>query len=410
MMGMEDGAVLVNQLMRQLGNDPSASLDPTQIERAFIDTQSTCEPRSRKLMRESFLTESMHAWKNPLLKFAVLNLVPKLGFDFVLAQFVEGVRPAPIVETLPRPCRDSLVGFDDDHSDTPSILRTLMKCLTYLSIVLCGVWALVHPNAPSISDPRFAQADVLYRLDMSSILTIMLIEGWRRSNKLSILQWPMVWALLADLFGFQIVSPFFYLANYWTNSQRGRLRWTAINRPMNLPAAKAIFPAVTLFYILPTASRSLLGYFNTTAELNWNDAISAWPTATCAAIVTLAFSLISNETDTFFGKKYLGHLRMSYKCMFALLTLLHLGSLAWQIRNDYLFWSLPARLAEFVWLLATYSEISHYHHVRQHAVLNVTLITMAFLVAGPGATAAAVWHWREGLDEEIRPKTRLQLA
>ena len=130
MMGMEDGAVLVNQLMRQLGDDPSASLDPTQIERAFIDTQSECEPRTRKLMRESFLTESMHAWKNPLLKFAVLHLVPKLGFDFVLAQFLEGVRPAPIVETLPKPYRDSLVGFDGDHSDPPSILRTLMKCFT----------------------------------------------------------------------------------------------------------------------------------------------------------------------------------------------------------------------------------------------------------------------------------------
>ena len=405
-MGLEDGVVFVNNFIAQLQENLSLPLDAAMVERVFVETQGACAPRTRKLMGESFLTQSMHAWKNPLFKFMVLHILPILGFDFVLAQLVGGVRPAPLLNMLPKPRRGGIVGFDDDHSGHPSILRVLMKFVTYISLILCGIWALIYADAPARSDPRFSYADGIFRLDMSGILLIMLIEGWRRTNKLSILQWPVIWALLTDLFGFQVISPFFYLFNYGVNSQRGRLQWVTTNRPVVLPAAKAIFPVVTLFYMLPVASRSLMGQLDTTADFIRNSGLSSWPAATSAALVTLAFSLTRSREDSFFGRKYLGHIRIGYKCIFALLSLLHLSSLAWQAKNKSLFWPFPARLAELVWLLATYSEVSRYHRIRQHSLLNVALIVIGFLVVGPGATATAVWYWREELDEESQAKAQ----
>ena len=403
-MGLEDAAVLVNQLMKQLGEDQSLPLDAARIERVFVDTQGARLPRTQKLMKASFLTQNMHSWKHPVLKFLAIYLAPALGIDFIIAQFVDNARPGPLVEALPKPNRGGLVGFDDSHPDLTSTPRTLINSFAYVSLILCGIWASIYKNAPAGPDPRFDYADGLFRLDMSGVLFVMLIEGWRRTNKISILQWPVMWALLADLFGFQTVSPIFFLVNCWSNSRRGRLQWAAPNRPVILSAAKGIFPIVTLFYMLPMVSRILMERLNTSANSVWNNGISAWPAATSAALVTLAFSLANHEVDTFFGKKYLGHLKIGYKCMFAALAVHHLSTLLWQVKHGYLLWPLPARLAELVWLLTTYSEVHFYHRVRWNAFLSVALIVVGFVVVGPGATTTAVWYWRERLHDESQTK------
>lgn len=416
MMGIEDGVALVNNLKRQLDAKVSPSLDTTQIHEAFDETQKSRESRSRTLMDESFLTQSLHAWKNPLLKFAVVHLVPRLGFDFILSQFLNGVRPGPCLEALPRPERRCLVGFDDERPSPRSPVRWLVKCVAYVALILCAIWAAGSAwSAKSADggiqhDSRLTRADGLFRLDMSGTLIIMLVEGWRRTNKTSLLQWPLIWALLVDVIGFPVVAPFFYLANLWISSSRGRMQYTALSRPMILPAAKVIFPAVVLLYLLPGAFGAFRSDFDTASFLAWTGNMPLWPAATCTALVPLVASLIPSEQDTFFGEKYLRHLRAGYKFMFAFLTLLHLASLGWQFKNNTLLFSLPARIAELVWLLAVYLDVRHYHQIRQRLQLHVSLIVLAFLIAGPGAAAVAVWYWREEINKRGQEKAQHQTA
>ncbi|RYP82345.1 hypothetical protein DL770_005604 [Monosporascus sp. CRB-9-2] len=401
MMCIEDAAVLVNQLMKQLQENPSSSLEPTQIHEVFLQTQNLRKSRSRTLMQESFLTQSLHSWTNPLLKFAAVHVIPWLGFDFVLAQLVDAVRPAPRLEALPLPPRKKLIGFDDEHPEPPSAARSWLKRLVYSILILCAMWAvnsvrnLIYADAGTELDRELTRVDALFRLDMAGTLVVMLVEGWRRTNKTTLLQWPMLWALTVDLAGFQVVAPLFYLVNYWITSRRGRIQFTDANRPMVLSAAKAIFPVAILLYMLPIAVTTFTSQLGTASQLAWVSALSSLPSASCTALATMLISMIGGEKDTFFGQKYLKYITFGYKGMFATLALLRLASLDWQIKNTCMLCPLPVLLAEFAWLLGVYSDVCHYNQIRKGALHNMVLITLGFVLVGPGATVMAVWHWRE---------------
>ncbi|RYP71949.1 hypothetical protein DL769_004554 [Monosporascus sp. CRB-8-3] len=401
MMCIEDAAVLVNQLMKQLQENPSSSLGATQIHEVFVQTQNLCKSRSRTLMQQSFLTQSLHSWTNPLLKLVATHLLPWLGFDFILVQIVDAVRPAPRLEALPLPPRKKLVGFDDEHPEPPSAARSWLKRLVYSTLILCAMWAVnsarnsTYADAGTELDRELALVDGLFRLDMAGTLIVMLVEGWRRANKTSLLQWPMLWALAVDLAGFQVVAPFFYLANYWITSRRGRIQFTDASRPMVLSAAKAIFPVAILLHMLPIAVTTFTSQLDTASQLASMDALSSLPSATCTALTIMLISTIGSEKDTFFGQKYLKYITFGYKCMFVALALLHLASLGWQIKNKCMLCPLPVVLAEFAWLLGVDSDVCRYNRTRKGALHQMVLIALGFVLVGPGATVMAVWYWRE---------------
>ncbi|RYP08179.1 hypothetical protein DL765_008879 [Monosporascus sp. GIB2] len=416
MMCIEDAAVLVNQLMKQVQENAFSSLGATQIHEVFAQTQNLCKSRSGTLMQQSFLAQSLHSWTNPLFKFAAVHLLPRLGFDFVLAQVVDAVRPAPRLEALPLPPRMKLVGFDDEHPEPPSAARSWLKRLVYSTLILCAMWAVnsarnsTYADAGTVLDRELAGVDGLFRLDMAGTLTVMLVEGWRRANKTSLLQWPMLWALTVDLVGFRVVAPFFYLANYWITSSRGRIQFTDTSRPMVLSAVKAIFPVAILLYVLPIAVTTFMSQLGVASQLAWVDVLSSLPSASCTALTTLLISTISSENDTFFGQKYLKYATFGYKCMFAALALLHLASLGWQIKNRCMLCPVPVLLAEFAWLLGVYSDVCHYNRIRKGALYHMVLITLGFVLVGPGATVMAVWHWREEVRKPGREKCHEQGA
>ncbi|RYP05266.1 hypothetical protein DL764_003927 [Monosporascus ibericus] len=410
MMCIEDAAVFVNQLMKQLQEDPSSSLGLTQIHEVFVQTQNLRESRSRTLMKQSFLTQALHSWTNPLLKFVAVHLMPWLGFDFVLAQVVDALRPAPRLEALPLPPRKKLVGFDDEHPEPPSAARPWLGRLVYSTLILCAMWAVnlarnsTYADAGMELDRELAQVNGPFRLDMAGTLIVMLIEGWRRANKTSILQWPMLWALTVDLAGFQVVAPFFYLVNYWITSRRGRIQFTDPSRPIILSAAKAIFPVAILLYMFPIAMTTFTSQLGMASRLAWVGALSSLPSASCTALATMLTSMIGGEKDTFFGQKHLKYTAFGYKCMFGTLALLHLASLGWQIKNKCILWPLPVLLAEFAWLLGVCSDVCHYNQIRNGALYQIVLITLGFILVGPGATVMAVWHWREEARKQGREK------
>ncbi|RYP28807.1 hypothetical protein DL767_007025 [Monosporascus sp. MG133] len=401
MMCIEDAAVLVNQLMKQLQKNPSSSLGPSQIHEVFVQTQNLRKSRSRTLMQQSFLTQSLHSWTNPLFKFAAVHVVPWLGFDFALAQLMDAMRPAPRLEALPLPPRKKLVGFDDEHPEPPSAARSWLKRLVYSTLMLCAMWAVhsarnsTYAGAGTEPDRELVRVDGLIRLDMAGTLIVMLVEGWRRANKISLLQWPMLWALTVDLAGFQVVAPFFYLVNYWITSRRGRIQFTDVSRLMVLSVAKAIFPIAILLYILPIAMTTFTSQLGMTSQLAWVSSLSSLPSASCTALATMLISMIGGEKDTFFGQKYLKYITFGYKCTFATLALLHLASMGWQVKNKCMLFPLPVLLAEFAWLLGVYSDVCHYNQIRKGALYPIVLITLGFVLVGPGATVMAVWHWRE---------------
>ncbi|KAI1082434.1 FAD/NAD(P)-binding domain-containing protein [Whalleya microplaca] len=391
MTAIEDGAVFINLLTRELKSSPSAHLSAPQVRKILSKMQELRIERTKSLMKESFVTQGLHSWANPLYKCAALYVLPNLGFDFMLSRLIGAQIQAPHLEGYEIPYREKLVGFDDEHPEPQSNLRSAVKIQAYAILALYAVSSL--NNSQLLGIELGVASTGANTVQETSMLVIMLVEGWRRTNKLSPLQWPFIWALLGDYVGLRRVAPWFYLVNFWTSSGQGRLLYVLPRRLMVLSAAKAIFPAVSLLYLLP----ALLGSYTDLSTLAPTFANTLrLPPASCAVLATLAFSFISTDTDTFFGTKYTRYLRIGYAGVFGVLALAHVFALSsltsYQLLQAS---SLSAYVPDIVWLTAVVSETCHYHKLQHQLILYMALVLLGFLVVGPGATTIAVWYWRE---------------
>ncbi|RYP47219.1 hypothetical protein DL768_006695 [Monosporascus sp. mg162] len=321
MMCIEDAAVLVNQLMKQLQENTPSSLGLTHIHEVFVQTQNLRESRSRTLMQQSFLTQSLHSWTNPLLKFAAAYLIPWLGFDFVLAQIVDAVRPAPRLEALPLPPRKKLVGFDDEHPEPPSATRSWLKHFVYSTLILCAMWAVnsasnsTYADAGTELDRELARVDGPFRLDMTGTLIVMLIEVYSRKPP-------------DGSIGSESHIPCRYSALYASDSRDNLYEPTRHGFPAGLGERP---------------------------------------------IVTIIRKLYGIGDNAYLDARRLG----------------------WQIKNKCTLCPPLVLLAEFAWLLGVCSDVCHYNQIRKGALYHTVLITLGFVLVGPGATVMAVWHWRE---------------
>lgn len=363
----------------------------------FAEVNRIRRPRAAALVAESWLAGSMHCWKNPVMKFFYMHVVPRLGIDLVVQQFLGTARGAPRLDGLV-PSRRGMgyVGFDDEHPEPARGRRVryaiqmvaLLALLAYAAAPLFGYAGTTGLAPPALAGP----------------LTVMLVEGWRASNKLSLLQWPLLWALLGDFTaaGWSTAAPLFYAATLGALFYRGRLQFTAPFAPVTLAASKAIFPAVFLCYILPTVLQTLP---------RPSPAAGAWglPSVTGTVLAVGALALLGTAREaSFYGVKYLRYVELGYYTTFIALALVHLQGL-----EDMAATATAAAAAssaalaragpELVWLAAVVSEVCFYHRLQAWLPLALAALALGCLVVGPGALAVAVWIWRESFVSPVEP-------
>lgn len=407
MLAFEDAATLVNLLTAGLAQSPSGCLGQGELDAVFSQTQQRQKARSEKLVAESFMAQKMQAWHSPLFKLAATHIMPSLGFDVVLNLFLEGARHAtslkgPHFRAPPRR-GPALVGFDDEHPEPQSALRSAVMSMVFLmlwALSMCSVlrWWWPSSGQESTNAEQFQLSSCLFRLNTTGPLALILAEGWRRSNKIWPTYWPVVWGLMADILGFETIIPFYCFLNTLQYSSRGRMQYVITHRVMPPAAAKYAFPIEGLLYTLPAVLA--LSLFQHRGELGVAGALIRYvldlPLAAIVAVFTLAASLLSSESDEILSTRYLRYLEGGYGGLVGVLASCHLWFAGWS--PEVLMADTPtaaAYTALLVWLVFVVSEVSHYRDLRGRAGLLMAAVPILFLCVGPGAAALSVWWWRE---------------
>lgn len=406
-MCFEDAATFVNLLTATLST--GLHLDSEQVEQMFHELERLRVPRTTGIVNESFLAQSMQSWQNPLMKIFYMYVVPRLGVDFILAQAMSNNCPAPRLEGLPVPDRPALVGFNDLNPEPKNPIRLLVKWAAFLILLLSALITGIFGQTASNRLEHTVEWDRI-----SGVLAIMLVEGWRRNNTLSLLQWPVVWTVLGDfLLGWQKTIPLFLLATYFTHSRNGRFQYTAPSRPMVLPAVRVLPIAFSLAVYVPSITAGLGHQFwdplqplATLGAAFVSISAHIWADRGIPPVVETIYYRDRRVSDFF--KHHVAYLYGSYAFTFGSLAAWHFsvdsGSQPWSSAEMM---SLMERyLADLAFLIGTVSEVCFYTGMGPCALACAAMVPISLYYLGPGPTYVAVWCWRE---TRIRRRTEIML-
>ncbi|KAK8134455.1 FAD binding domain protein [Apiospora sp. TS-2023a] len=389
-MCLEDAATFVNLLTANLST--GSHLDSEQVEQMFRELERLRVPRTTAIVNESFLAQSMQSWQNPLLKIAYMYILPRLGLDFTLAQAMNTNCPAPRLEGLPMPDRPALVGFNDRNPEPQNPMRLLFKWAAFAILLVSALTTGIFGQK---AVTNLAEHTVEWDR-ISGVIVVILVEGWRRNNTMSLLQWPVVWTVLGDfLLGWQRTIPLFLLATFFSHSRNGRLQYTAPARPMVLTAVRVLPVAFFLANYIPRIAARLGHPF-------WDP---LQPLATLGAmLVTICSCLWAGRgippVETGIGRDrrvsaFFEH-RIGYLYGFYSFALGNLAILLFDVRSGLQPWSsviLPSLmrryLADLAFLVGTVSEVCFYSGMGPWSLAYVAMVPVSFVCLGPGPT---LWY------------------
>jgi hypothetical protein len=405
-MCLEDAVVFVNALTAALADGSTSLLSAADISAIFATTQAARRPRVAAATDESFLAQKLHALATLPFRLLALYDLLSVGFDFVLARFTNMARAAPALDALDVPPRPMLVGFDDENPEPAGWGKRAVRWGAALALAGLAVWALLSPDSTAAS---FSPHSLLH-IHAAAVLALTLVEGWRRSAKLDVAQWPLPWAFAADALGVARVLPLFLLLTYVALSARGRLTYTGLCQPVILSAARTIAPVVAAICILPAAVAffqpdSSPARWAQAATESWHPASqTAFLATAAAALVHLASYLVAPRAV--FDTAYIKPVQATYAALAIVLAAAHGATLPWLLAaapstttTTLLGGQDAATLAAIVvFAVATTCDASWHLSPRASTVrvcARALAVLGACVVLGPGAALVGVWFWRE---------------
>jgi hypothetical protein len=308
-------------------------------------------------------------------------------------------------------------------------LRQVYTGLQPVDRILQSLVTVFLPVVANISRPEQSLQGLYFLASLLPIIAILTIEGYRPRNKWTLLASPALWGVMYQLRGIGLIAPLYFATSLFHSSSVSY--FTPRSRTISPVTACAVIPALVLGFVLPT----MMMFFPLQDSLNTRQIfIALWqPAPVYVAILTevmsRAFKWIGRSTavkterqvDSDFNRD-LPYLRMVYVAVGSISACFHLALiLCWVIsgteiiarafipfdslaqvssladgvfiffQNDFLL----VAVATMLWCLASAWDL--YRVGISNISWQVVLVGLALgcTMVGPGATAAAVWYWRE---------------
>ncbi|KAL8364969.1 hypothetical protein RB595_003993 [Gaeumannomyces hyphopodioides] len=311
---MESVAELANQLKRRLDSS-SGRLSARDIESVFRDTQAVRFERAKAFVQFSRDQQDFSA-PSGWLGFFGIRMAPWLLTEEIMTEqqlhlAVDAVR----IEGLPVPFRPHYIPWTGElpakpirHSWIPRVIVALaLLALTYAAgygiaeVKMVPESFLGHPFrdfytghqgtdhildfltkvfSVVVGSPTLeSRLQVIYFLPMlTPMVLIWMVEAHRRGNLQTIpgrlVTWPSIYAVGYQLFSIARVGPIYFLASMFVG--RKDMYYRQSSRVVDQDVARALLPAVSLGFVLPTVCM-LLPLWGAPAA--WLDFITVWQVA-----------------------------------------------------------------------------------------------------------------------------------
>ncbi|KAJ6051561.1 hypothetical protein N7499_010901 [Penicillium canescens] len=313
--------------------------------------------------------------------------------------------------------------------DTEVSLRRVYTGLAFPDLILQALVTFFSPAVSNFSRPE-QPVQVLYFLaSIVPLMAIFTVEGYRPRNKWTLLAIPSVWGVLYQLRGIGVIAPIYFAASTYISSPI--TYFSPSSRNLAPSTARAILPAVLVGYVLPTM---MLFFPLENAPVTRQAFIALWqPVPIYVVIFTEIFSGIIKRVE---GSKSvtpstdsksnhdLPSLQMLYAFTGCIAACFHLALLSsWFVSGSnflvrafipadsfaqtstladgiFIFFQNDFLLVSAASLLWSWSNVWDLYRM---GISNVSMwvslagLALGYVAAGPGATAAAVWYWREGV-------------
>lgn len=284
------------------------------------------------------------------------------------------------------------------------------------------------PVVANTSRPEQILQGFYFLASILPIMAILAVEGYRPRNKWTLLAIPSVWGVLFQLRGIGLIAPLYFVMSLFHSSSAGY--FTPSSRTIPESTARALLPALFIGFIMPT----IMMFFPLPDALSAQQIfIALWqPSPVYVIMFTEILSRIikrKGNSATLKSKSHAerGSLDMPYlqtvymavgsisacvhfgfvmKWMFSGTEFISRAFIPWNsfaevshladgififFQNDFLLLATAAML----WCLVSIWDLYRVGISNVSWQLGFACLVFGCIVVGPGATAAAVWYWRE---------------
>ncbi|KAJ5328481.1 hypothetical protein N7452_008871 [Penicillium brevicompactum] len=314
-----------------------------------------------------------------------------------------------------------------DDIDVP--LRQVYTGLQPIDRILQSLVTVFLPTVANTSRPEQLLQCLYFLASILPILAILTIEGYRPRNRWTLVASPALWGVLYQLRGIGLIAPIYFAISLFHSSSIAY--FTPSSRRVPVSIAQALLPALVIGFVIPT----LMMFFPLHNTLNTRQIfIALWqPAPLYVAVLTEVISRGLKrvgcskpvKSASHFDKsvnKDLPHLRTVYAAVGGISACFHIALvLSWVVsgssfitsalipwdsfgqvsnladgvfvffQNDFLL----VATATMLWCLTSIWDMYRMGISNVSWRVGLVGLVLGCVVAGPGATAAAVWYWRE---------------
>ncbi|KEY73467.1 hypothetical protein S7711_07493 [Stachybotrys chartarum IBT 7711] len=484
---LESCAELVNALMRmkQKRGGSLAGLQDTEIQDIFSQTQRARHQRAKMVLDLSHQYQAINAYESPLLSLIFHHVVGPLASDESShALFADMFCRGSSLAFAPKPHRPHVIPFENELPAKP-VPKTVSRVVLsgFIGLMLLAImtahaafqlvdvsltWGETVPiviqwlgegsqvsewlnRAVSIFSEPLLSEDPAPRVQLAFFLSqlispilISTIDGYRAGNGVTLLGLPIVSNTLMSIFGRGQVVPAQAILSAVSNATlpTGRIVPTEV--------ARALIPAITFGYIIPTALLFALNVDNS----SWQNWVALWQFAPPAVnVVTYLLSSLQRQRKPraehhgqgyqgyppdFYDRRELPALKYVYTFAFAVQAAAHISTLiyCWTHPSMTIVGTLFGleRLTTGTWRLKSFSSniaafVTYDMAISMAAIVGSNLYTVwglrstgyittqttikgilsvvagQFLV-GSGATWAGLVYWQEEVIADLSKKTK----
>ncbi|CAG9972556.1 unnamed protein product [Clonostachys byssicola] len=314
---------------------------------------------------------------------------------------------------------------------------------TNVSVLMDQIRSTVMPTYSHLNPEHDLNKTVAFietALILISLVAIWTIEGSRLGHQRSIIRWPIMFWVALKMKGLGWTTSLYFIFHMAFGSQ------TIIGRPVPSPAVKAANLALFIIYLVATALMVVPNFKEQSVRIS-SDFLQSIPVYT--GVLTALISALSSQFTRTEGLEHsqstskrgvsdksavvgipnrdVVYLNRLYILLYVSLGTIHLGTVifaAVQLKEYFsgilqssglpflgsmpdtsegaysqLIWDLAfASASLFIFLLHTVWNLRGTGCILTlHAFKVTAMVLVGQIIAGPGATYAALWHWRENL-------------